>query len=93
MKTDKKIETEVLNIIKKISKNRKVNSNSKLIGSSSFIDSMTLVQLCISLEDHSNKLNFNFDWTSEKALSKSQSIFKSVKTLTKEFLNQKNKSI
>ena len=93
MKTDKKIETEVLNIIKKISKNRKVNLNSKLIGSSSFIDSMTLVQLCISLEDYSNKLNFNFDWTSEKALSKSQSIFKSVKTLTKEFLNQKNKSI
>ena len=76
MKTDKKIETEVLNIIKKISKNRKVNLNSKLIGSSSFIDSMTLVQLCISLEDYSNKLNFNFDWTSEKALSKSQSIFK-----------------
>ncbi len=92
MKTDKSIEKEIFKIIRKISKNKKINNNSKLIGSSSFIDSMTLVQLCISLEEYSNKLSFEFDWTSEKALSKSQSIFRNVNSLIKEFINQKNKT-
>ena len=53
------------------------------------IDSMVLVQLCIALEDIANKEGFNFDWTSEKAMSKLNSIFKSPKTLSEEFNRQK----
>ena len=56
------------------------------------IDSMVLVQLCIALEDIANKEGFNFDWTSEKAMSKLNSIFKSPKTLSKEFNRQKETS-
>ena len=91
MKNDKNISNKILEITKKISKNKKINFKSKLIGSSSFIDSMTLVQLCIALEDFSNKLNFEFDWTSEKAMSRSQSIFRTVEALSQEFLKQKNR--
>ena len=89
MKSEEHISNKILEITKKISKNKKINLKSKLIGSSSFIDSMTLVQLCITLEDFSNKLNFEFDWTSEKTMSRSQSIFRTVDTLSKEFLRQK----
>tara|TARA_B100000787_G_C16080304_1_gene244127 strand:- start:95 stop:376 length:282 start_codon:yes stop_codon:yes gene_type:complete len=89
MKSEKHILNKILEITKKISKDKKINLKSKLIGSSSFIDSMTLVQLCIALEDFSNKLNFEFDWTSEKTMSRSQSIFRTVDTLSKEFLRQK----
>ena len=53
------------------------------------IDSMVLVQLCIALEDIAGKEGFNFDWTSEKAMSKLNSIFKSPKTLSEEFNRQK----
>jgi acyl carrier protein len=88
MKNEKHISNKILEITKKISKNKNINLKSKLIGSSSFIDSMTLVQLCIALEDFSNKLNFQFDWTSEKAMSRSQSIFRNVEALSKEFLRQ-----
>lgn len=56
------------------------------------IDSMILVQLCIALEDIANKEGFNFDWTSEKAMSKLNSIFKSPKTLAREFNRQKEDS-
>ena len=56
------------------------------------IDSMVLVQLCIALEDIANKEGFNFDWTSEKAMSKLNSILKSPKTLSKEFNRQKETS-
>ena len=90
MKSEKDISKKVLEITKRTSKNKNINLKSKLIGSSSFIDSMTLVQLCIALEDYSNKLNFQFDWTSEKTMSRSHSIFRSVDTLVKEFLKQKS---
>ena len=90
MKSEKDISKKVLEITRRISKNKNINLKSNLIGSSSFIDSMTLVQLCIALEDYSNKLNFQFDWTSEKTMSRSHSIFRSVDTLVKEFLKQKS---
>tara|TARA_B100001778_G_C18312936_1_gene505149 strand:- start:229 stop:510 length:282 start_codon:yes stop_codon:yes gene_type:complete len=92
MKNEKYVSNKILEITKKISKNKKISFKSELIGSSSFIDSMTLVQLCITLEDFSNKLKFEFDWTSEKAMSRSQSIFRNVDTLSKEFLRQMKKS-
>ena len=59
-----------------------------LIGGNSSIDSMNLVQICIALEDKSRDDGFEFDWTSEKAMSELNSIFKNPKTLTEEYNNQ-----
>lgn len=63
-----------------------------LIGGNSSIDSMNLVQICIALEDKSRNDDFEFDWTSEKAMSELNSIFKNPKTLTKEYNRQMNRN-
>ena len=62
----------------------------KLVGNNSKIDSMKLVELCLSLEDRATELDFEFDWASENAMSKSKSIFRTVKSLAEEFQRQKN---
>ena len=49
---------------------------------------MKLVELCLSLEDIAEDLGFEFDWTSEKAMSNSRSMFKDAGSLAKEFLRQ-----
>ena len=65
-----------------------INEDSTLFGNGE-IDSMSLVQICLKLEEEAEKHNFEFDWTSEKAMSKMNSMFKTVKTLTEEFNTQR----
>ena len=36
---------------------------------------MKLVELCLALEDKAVDLGFEFDWTSEAAMSRSRSLF------------------
>lgn len=62
--------------------------NSPLVGSDSFIDSMCLVQICLALEEKSQDDGFSFDWTSEKAMSSMNSIFKSPESLATEYNRQ-----
>jgi acyl carrier protein len=84
---------ELINIIKDIlQEDLKLNTDSELIGGSSSIDSMNLVQICLALEEKSSEEGFEFDWTSEKAMSSINSIFKSPQTLTNEYNRQKNKA-
>ena len=59
-----------------------------LIGGNSPLDSMKLVEVCLELEDIADDLGFEFDWTSESALSKSRSMFRTLQSLSQEFLNQ-----
>ena len=65
-----------------------VTENMHLIGSDSLLDSMKLVEVCIKLEDLAEEHGFEFDWTSDSAMSKSRSMFRSVKALAEEFSNQ-----
>ncbi|HBR96030.1 MAG TPA: hypothetical protein DD979_01465 [Gammaproteobacteria bacterium] len=60
-----------------------------LLGDASSLDSIELVELCIKLEDLAGDLGFEFDWSSDKAMSKSQSMFRTAATLTEEFLAQR----
>jgi acyl carrier protein len=62
--------------------------DSDLMGGSNPIDSVELVELCIRLEDLADELGFKFDWTSENAMSRSRSVFRSVTTLRDEFARQ-----
>ncbi len=64
------------------------DKNMPLIGGASALDSMKLVELCLALEDKANDIGFDFDWTSEAAMSKSRSMFRSVSTLAEEFVQQ-----
>jgi len=68
--------------------NAPVSEDTPLIGDDRALDSMKLLELCLSLEDMAAKLGFEFDWTSEAAMSKSRSMFRTAGTLASEFLSQ-----
>jgi acyl carrier protein len=70
-----------------------ISSETPLVGSSSALDSMKLVQLCIILEDIASEMGFEFDWTSEAAMSKSRGMFRSAGALSDEFLRQMHEKI
>lgn len=59
-----------------------------LIGDNSSLDSMSLVELCLALEDAAIDLGREFDWRSAAAMSRSRSMFRSVGTLSEEFARQ-----
>ena len=65
-----------------------ISDQMPLIGSQAQLDSIRLVSLCLTLEDLSEQFGFEFDWTSENAMSKSKGMFKDVSTLSKEFARQ-----
>ena len=65
-----------------------IDAETELWGGDPVLDSMKIVEICVSLEDAAEDLGFEFDWTSETALSKSKSMFRSVTSLAEEFLVQ-----
>ena len=66
----------------------KITEDMQLIGGESLLDSMKLVEVCLVLEDLADEQGFEFDWTSEAAMSKSRSMFRSVAALAEELANQ-----
>ena len=69
-----------------------IQHDTPIIGSKSPIDSMGLVQLCLSLEEKAEELGFEFDWTTETAMSRSRGMFRSIESLSEEFLAQYHKN-
>lgn len=65
-----------------------ITEEMELIGGISQLDSMKLVEVCIGLEDLADEHGFEFDWTSEAAMSKSRSMFRNVAALAEEFARQ-----
>ncbi len=65
-----------------------ITKDTPLIGDGSALDSMKLVEVCLALEDISDNHDFEFDWTSEAAMSKSRSMFRTAGTLVAEFCQQ-----
>ena len=86
----KKVEERVFKEIQNVSEDKKsiINKTTLLIGAESTIDSVDLVEMCLELEDFAVELGFEFDWTSEKAMSATNSIFKDPASLSKEFIRQ-----
>jgi acyl carrier protein len=65
-----------------------VTDDMLLIGSDAVLDSMKLVELCLALEDKATDLGFEFDWTSDSAMSRSRSMFRTAGSLATEFISQ-----
>jgi hypothetical protein len=65
-----------------------VGADSMLLGDERLLDSTALVELCLRLEDRAFEQGFEFDWTSEDAMSRSRSMFRSVESLSSEFARQ-----
>jgi len=79
----------VIKVISDVLKGKtKISDDMQLIGGDSLLDSMNLVEVCLLLEDTADEYGFEFDWTSESAMSKSRSMFRSVTNLAEEFANQ-----
>ena len=95
MSDEKKARDNVFELVEELFKDNeiegKVNESTQLLGGDSELDSMNLVELCVSLEDVASDLGFEFDWTSENAMSKSRGMFATVGSLTQEFLEQYKK--
>ncbi len=85
----KKIVIEVINDV--LDEKVEITEEMPLIGGKSLLDSMKLVEVCLSLEDIAVENNFEFDWTSENTMSKSKSMFRSIASLAHEFSNQSEK--
>ena len=68
--------------------NLEIYPHSALVGANFLVDSMSLVQICLALEERSQSEGFSFDWTSEKAMSSLNSVFKTPETLTAEYNRQ-----
>ncbi len=66
----------------------RIELDTVLMGESGVLDSIILIELCVGLEDRSSELGFEFDWTSDVAMSKSRSMFSTVESLAQEFHNQ-----
>lgn len=66
----------------------KITKDMQLIGGESLLDSMKLVEVCLALEDLADDYGFEFDWTSETAMSKSRGMFRNIAALAEEFANQ-----
>ena len=86
----KNVQAEIFNEITKLleDKSHNVAMDTMLIGGEGLLDSMKLVELCLALEDKSTDLGFEFDWTSDAAMSKSRSMFRTAGSLAAEFINQ-----
>lgn len=65
-----------------------ITDDTPLLGDG-MMDSMKLVEVCLALEDLSVELGFDFNWTSDSAMSRSNSIFKTAASLAQEFISQK----
>ena len=65
-----------------------ISEDMQLIGGESLLDSMKLVEVCLALEDLADEHGFEFDWTSDAAMSKSRGMFRTVSALCEEFARQ-----
>ena len=86
IKQAKKIVISTINDV--IEGKEDITEDMQLIGGESLLDSMKLVEVCLTLEDLADEHGFEFDWTSEVAMSKSRSIFRNVAALAEEFAKQ-----
>jgi acyl carrier protein len=84
------LKNELFLIIKDFCSNKDiaVDQSTQLIGDYSVLDSIKLVAVCIALEDKSRELGFDFDWTSDSAMSQTKSMFRTAGSLVDEFIMQ-----
>lgn len=88
VKTEQAKELVVLIIAEALGDQTEISEDMQLIGGDTLLDSMKLVEVCLALEDKAQEHNFEFDWTSEAAMSKSRSMFRNVAALVDEFARQ-----
>lgn len=82
-----KVSTFIRSKIEEIS-DAEVQIDTRLLGEGGVIDSMGMVLVCLELEDLALEMGFTFDWTSDSAMSRINSMFSDISALASEFLRQ-----
>jgi acyl carrier protein len=90
MSSVESVKSEVFSQIAQLleSKSLTVTDDMSLLGGEGVLDSMKLVELCLALEDKAAEIGFEFDWTSDAAMSRSRSMFRTAGSLAAEFFSQ-----
>ena len=90
MSSVESVKSEVFSQIAQLLENKSltVTDDMPLIGGEGVLDSMKLVELCLALEDKAAEIGFEFDWTSDAAMSRSRSMFRTAGSLATEFISQ-----
>jgi acyl carrier protein len=90
MSSVESVKSEVFSQIAQLLENKSliVTDDMPLIGGGGVLDSMKLVELCLALEDKAAEIGFEFDWTSDAAMSRSRSMFRTADSLAAEFVSQ-----
>ena len=90
MSSVESVKSEVFSQIAQLLENKSltVTDDMPLIGGEGVLDSMKLVELCLALEDKAADMGFEFDWTSDAAMSRSRSMFRTAGSLASEFFSQ-----
>lgn len=90
MSSVESVKSEVFSQIAQLLENKSltVTDDMPLIGGEGVLDSMKLVELCLALEDKAAEIGFEFDWTSDAAMSRYRSMFRSAGSLAAEFFSQ-----
>ena len=90
MSSVESVKSEVFSQIAQLLENKSliVTGDMPLIGGGGVLDSMKLVELCLALEDKAAEIGFEFDWTSDAAMSRSRSMFRTADSLAAEFVSQ-----
>lgn len=90
MSSVESVKSEVFSQIAQLLENKSliVTDDMPLIGGGGVLDSMKLVELCLALEDKAAEIGFEFDWTSDAAMSRSRSMFRTAGSLAAEFFSQ-----
>jgi acyl carrier protein len=84
------VKKDIFNLISELldDNSQQVTEDMPLIGGDSVLNSMKLVELCLLLEDKALESGFEFDWTSDVAMSRSRSMFRTAGSLAEEFISQ-----
>lgn len=90
MFSEQSAKVQVFNKILDLLENKTVSvtDDMPLLGDERGLDSMRLVELCLALEDMATEFGCEFDWTSDSAMSRSRSMFRTAGSLATEFINQ-----
>ncbi len=88
----KDFSTEIFQLISDLAEapELQVDKGTSLIGDGRILDSIKLVELCVQLEDLATANGFEFDWTSESAMSRSRSMFRTAGSLAEAFAEQRD---
>ncbi|MEP6508848.1 MAG: acyl carrier protein [Gemmatimonadales bacterium] len=66
-----------------------INADTPLIGHNRVLDSADLVVLLLAVEDYaSDNLGFDWDWTSDSAMSEARSVLRNIGSLADHLMNQ-----